>query len=97
MPFRNPNNNQNGLEEVIDRALFEMQDFDSGSEEFARIVDQLDKLFKMKAYGKNESSLNMNSLLAVIGNVVGIFSILGYEKAHVVTSKAISFVMKAHA
>jgi hypothetical protein len=38
--------------------------------------------------------VSKDTLVLVAGNLLGIVVILGYEKAHVVTSRAMNFVMK---
>lgn len=86
-----------GLEDAIDAALFELKAHDAHSDEYSKIVDQLDKLYKIKSsYDKdNKTSVSMDQIVAVVGNLAGIVMILGYENAHVVTSKALGFVMKS--
>lgn len=81
------------LEEVIDRLLTQLQELDPASDEFSRIVDQLDKLTKMLP--KKEASVKPEALINVFGNLAGILAILSYERTHVITSKAIGFVLKS--
>jgi DNA repair ATPase RecN len=80
------------LEKVIDLALDKLEDLDPASDEYARIVEQLDKLHNMSP--KKEASLKPEMLLNVAANLAGILAILNYERAHVVTSKALGFVFK---
>lgn len=84
-----------GLEEAIDKVLLEMSSKASDSEEFSKMVDQLEKLHKMKIAEKPESRVDINTLVAIGGNLAGIVAILGFERAHVVTSKALGFVLKS--
>jgi predicted nucleic-acid-binding protein len=123
------NSNANtGLKKAIADVLNEMQSLTADTPEFAKCVEQLDKLYKIKNSKKElnhkikietlelnhkmeqdekEHLLNVDehiskkkikfspdTLLAVAGNLVGIVAILGFEKANVVTSKALGFVTK---
>lgn len=63
------------------------------SNDFAKTTEQLDSLYKIKAQNKPDR-VSKDTLLTVIANLAGIGLILSYEHAHVVTSKALSFVMK---
>ena len=87
---------QTGLDKAIDSVLLEMQGFTADQAEFAQMVDQLDKLYKMKSYDQG-SRVKLEALLPVIGNLAGIVMILGFERTHVVTSKALAFVLKTKA
>lgn len=82
-----------GLEEVIDAVQDTLLKLDPTSDEFSKTVDQLDKLHKIRSL-KKDGRVSMDALIAVAGNLAGIVLILGYERAHVVTSKALAFVLK---
>jgi hypothetical protein len=82
------------LEKVIDIVLTKCEDLDPASDEFAQIVDQLDKLHKMAP--EKEPLVKPEVLVNVFANLAGIVAILNFERAHVVTSKALGFVMKTH-
>lgn len=82
-----------GLEEVIGAVQDRLLKTDPDTDEFAKTVDQLDKLYKIK-HQMRPDRLSKDALAAVVGNLAGIGLILGYERVHVVTTKAIGFVMK---
>lgn len=82
------------IDEAITSLLSEMAGYDPHTDEYAKMVDQLDKLYKMKVLNKDENRVSKDTLLAVGANLLGIVLILGYERAHVVTSKALSFILK---
>jgi len=62
-------------------------------DETARLVDQVSKLVKCKE-ALTPKPISRDTILLVAGNLVGILLILNYEKAGVVTSRALNFVMK---
>lgn len=82
------------LEDVIDKVLAQMHEDEANSEEFAVMTDQLEKLYKMKASERGNRP-SADAVLAVAGNLAGIVCILGFERVNVVTSKALSFVLKS--
>lgn len=82
-----------GLNEVIAMVLAKLKDLDPASDEFAKITSQLQKLYALKPSPK-ERGISPDTLATVIANLAGIVLILGYERAHVVTSKALGFVSK---
>lgn len=84
------------LEEAIESVLTSMKRTDPESEEYGLLVDRLDKLHKMKVSDKDpRTRVSADTLLIVGANLAGIALILGFEKAHIVTSKALSFVLKS--
>lgn len=93
MSFRKNSDEQSGLDEVIDAVQDLLLKGDPTSNDFAKTTEQLDSLYKIKAQNKPDR-VSKDTLLTVIANLAGIGLILSYEHAHVVTSKALSFVMK---
>jgi hypothetical protein len=81
-----------GLEEVIDAVQDRMLKMPPDSDEFAKTVDGLDKLYKIKS--ANRDRVSMDAMVAVVGNLAGILLILNFERFHVVSSKALGFVLK---
>ena len=81
------------LEQAISEVLFEMHGFGSESDEYAQQVDQLVKLHALKEC-EVPQRVSKDTMLIVAGNIVGILLILTYERANVVTSKALNFLFK---
>lgn len=81
------------LEKAIDSLLARMANSQEESEEYAQMADQLVKLYKLKEHDA-PSRISKDTMVLVAGNLVGILIIVGYERAHVVTSKALSFAGK---
>lgn len=82
------------LKDAIDLAVLKLTTLDPTSNEYATIVDQLDKLYKMRITTKPQP-VPLEALIAVGGNLIGIVSIIGFERANVLTSKALGFVLKS--
>lgn len=80
------------LEQAIDTALDDLNTRETDSEEYAKIVEQITKLHQLLP--EPEKKVSKDTLFTVGGNLLGIFSILGFEKANVVTSKAIGMIIK---
>lgn len=82
------------LDQAIDAIFDEMSDLRSDEEDYATMVNQLTKLYALKE-PESKKRVSPDTLAIVAGNLLGIILIVGHERANVVTSKAIQFVMKA--
>lgn len=87
-------NKDENLNKEIDRVLTLMSNADPTSTEYADLTDSLSKLYTLKE-SSSKNRLSKDTMAVVAGNLLGIVMIVGHERAHVVTSKAIAFVMKA--
>lgn len=90
--FNAKKSEDHGLQNVIDAHIASMTDEDKGSVEYARKVDQLQKLYSLK--GEPKKRISPDTLAIVAGNLAGILLIVGAEKTGVVTSKALTFLLK---
>lgn len=81
------------LDQAIDDALFTLMSHPATSEEYATIVERVAKLHKLKEI-ESPQRVSPDTLLTVGANLAGIMMIIHHERLNVVTSKALSFVMK---
>jgi hypothetical protein len=84
----------NNLEMVINDALSSFGEVTIGTPEYTKKVDELTKLYKLKEMNSH-GKVSADTLAIVAGNLLGIVMILSYERAHVITTKALGFVMKS--
>lgn len=82
------------LSAAIDSVLQEMTTTSKISPEYAKLVDQLSKLYKIRDEVNVKSRVNPDTLAIVLGNLAGVLLIVSYEKHQIVTSKALTFVQK---
>ncbi len=82
-----------GLEEAIDKVLTEMKTFSAEDDDYAKMTVQLETLYKLKEIDKPER-VSRDTLALIAGNIAGIILIVGYERANIVTSKALSLLLK---
>lgn len=89
---RKPNAETQALEEAITAAIKQLDVTPAYSKEYAKTLKCIERLNALK----NDSSARVSPdvLATVLANLAGIALIVGHERAHVVTSKALSFVMK---
>lgn len=85
--------NDQSLNDAIAHLLSEMAGYDGHTDEYSAMADQLEKLYKIQAL-KKEDRVKPDTLALIAGNLAGIVLIVGHERAHVVTSKALAFVSK---
>jgi hypothetical protein len=82
-----------GLQSAIDAVLYAMQTFDPSSDDYAKLLKQLSKLYKLKE-PPAPTRVSPDTLALVLGNLAGVLLIVTYEKHNIVTSKALTFVQK---
>lgn len=94
---KKPSTNKDGVTKAIDSLLEEMSTLSGDDPEYAKMADQLTKLYALKEVDhKVESNgrVSMDTLAIVGANLAGILMIVGHERANVVTSKALSLLTK---
>lgn len=81
-------------DEAIENAYNELKGYDADSEEYAQIIEQIVKMHEMQVK-QTPDRISKDTLLMVLGNLAGIVVIVGHERAHIVTSKAMSLIRSA--
>jgi len=88
-----------GLEKAIEDALAELAGMTSDTPEYSDTLKNIERLVALRRIPKQEARkpIDPNTVLTVVANLTGIVAILHYEKANVVASKAVGFIMKLKA
>lgn len=81
------------IEKEIARVTEILSQIDPKSTDYRIVVEHLERLRKAATY-ETRKGISPDTVFATLGNLAGIGLILGYEHAHVITSKALSFVTK---
>jgi hypothetical protein len=81
------------IEKEIDSVLDVMRTYTANSHEYTDMARNLEMLYKAKSH-ETCSRISPDVIATVAGNLLGIVLILGYEKANIITSKALGFVLK---
>lgn len=81
------------LDAEIISSLEELKELKSNSEEYGAVVDRIAKLHKLKSEERRKLP-SMDTVLVVGANIFGILWLTRYEREHVISSKALGFVMK---
>jgi len=84
---------QTRFDKEKDRILDQLSTLSAESKTYADAVKNYDLLCKTATY-KKDGSVSMDTIITVTANILGIALVLGYEQAHVVTSKALNFIIK---
>jgi hypothetical protein len=79
------------LDDPIDNILTRMNDAGMDSQKYNECVDRLDRLMEMKE-NERKFRIDPNTVLIVLGNLLGILVIVAYEQKHVMVSRALGFV-----
>lgn len=80
------------LDEPIAMVLTRMNEFGPENEEYEQFLKHLDRLMEMKVDESRRSRIDPNTVLIVLGNLLGILVIVAYEQKHVFVSRAVGFV-----
>ena len=85
------------LDDVINNTLEQMDGYDKFATEFEKMAANLLTLYKAKAQLPVEPDrrINVNTLVTVGANLLGILLILHFEKLDFISSKALGFVLKS--
>lgn len=79
---------------VIEDHLQKLDDYEPGTEETRKTVDELKVLMEAKAACYSPRKSWKDYVMPIIGTVVPILTILAYEEKDSITSKALGFVPK---
>ena len=90
---RLPSEAEANLEIEIIKALAELRNHAASSEEYGTVVDRIAKLHKLKTED-SPKPVDPNTVILAGTNLLGIALILRHEYLNVLTSKALSFVIK---
>lgn len=83
-------------QELIDSAKSFLFSLDPTSPDYESTLTQIERLHKLHLKDK-EAGISPDVMVTVAANLLGIVLILNHERLHVVSSKALSFVMKSKA
>lgn len=95
--FKLKTSNETGLEAQIDAILASMMVApDKHGDVYKTLIENLNALYALKEKEVSpRERISVNALLGVVGTLVGIGTIVGYERAHVLTSKALSLLSRS--
>ena len=83
----------NRLDEAIDAVFDDMAGFCSDADEYDSMSAQLERLYRIKETN-SPKRVSPDTWATVGANILGIAIIVGHERVNVITSKALSFVLK---
>lgn len=93
--FKKKSHGQTQLEKEEARLLELLESMDPMDEDYNPLLEQIEKLNKLKLADKaSKKTISPDALVAVAGSLGTVVVILAFEHAHVITSKALSFVLK---
>lgn len=92
--FENLRRKPTNLDQAIDTLADMIDDPSLDPDDMDKLIGQLERLAKVKKAIQPTSTISADAKLAALAQVTTVAIIVGHERAHVVTSKAISFVPK---
>jgi hypothetical protein len=91
--FQKSQSKKTGLDIAIDDLLAELKGLETESEDFATAVSHIETLYELKLKDKPDR-VSRDVLVTVAGNLAGILLIVQFERLNVVTTKALSLLLK---
>lgn len=88
--FRKPD----PLKTTIAEILTDMQGFNAESPEYERLLARVERLKKLQTTDRRWWHVSPDTLAVVAGNILGILIIVGYERTHVMTTRAKEYIQK---
>jgi hypothetical protein len=92
--FRRKEEPESVVDPVIKEHLSAMAGMENGTAEYGRAASSLKALMEAKAAEPRPDKVSANTWAIVGANIAGIVLILMSERANVITSKALGFIMK---
>lgn len=80
------------FDEEVDRLMGELAKWPVNSDNYQTALEALERLYELK--GKKKFNVSPDTVAVVVGNLAGIVLILNHERLHVVSSKALGFVLR---
>lgn len=81
------------IEKEIDGVLGLMSHEDPDSEKYSAMAANLERLYKAKGNEPNRC-VSPDTIAIIAGNLLGIVLIMGFERANIITTKALGFVLR---
>lgn len=85
------------LDKAIDELITVMRQADEASDDYKAMTKRLDTLYKLKEVDHKtpDRRVSPDTLAMIAGNLLIAVIVVGHERAHVVTSKALQFMSRA--
>jgi hypothetical protein len=91
--FRKNDEEPTPVDDLIERILEKMMREPVGTDEYSKMLGQLEQLYKIKGQETRET-VSRDTLALIAGNLMGILLIVIYEQKHVMRSKGLSQIMR---
>lgn len=82
------------LQRQIDAVLVDMETYGPDSKEYPTLIENLERLTKLQQSTTVRRKVSPDTVMIVLGNLLGILVIVAYEQNHVIRSKAKDFTLK---
>lgn len=81
------------LDEILDDALAQLKEIKVSDPNYPAIMGHVHDLYKLKEQNAPKR-VSPDTIAMVVGNLAGVALIVFHEQAHVVSTKALGFVLK---
>jgi hypothetical protein len=91
--MKNPFKKDNKIDKVISNLIASMSEVKPDSVEYNNMSQNLDILMKANSYQKDKS-IDLNTVMLIVGTIVQTVLILKHEQIDIITTKAMSTLLK---
>ena len=84
------------INDEIDRLCELLSKTKPGTQAYLKISENLQSLCDSRSF-KAHSTVTMDTVILAVTNIVGLLLVLNYEQLHVVSGRALEFVLKRRA
>lgn len=89
-----PKRKASSFDEPIDRVLAQMKDTDLNEEEFNTLMTHLERMNRLRLEDRARK-VSPDTMAIVVGNLIGLVIIVGFERNNIITSKGLGFILRA--
>lgn len=93
MLFRKARKREPDLNPVIDKILVEMAIYGTDTEEYAKNLEFLERVYLLRPNHKPQR-VSLDTIVLVLGNLLGILIIVSHERENVITSKGLGLLIR---
>ena len=87
-----PDKGKPTIDDLIMDVMHKMQTYAPDDPEYLKFLDQLERLHKLKPQKKRRWNVSPDVAAGILGNIAIVLILVGYEHAHVMTSKGFAFL-----
>lgn len=91
--IKTPKKSKKTISMEIEHVLDHLSKSEPGSIEYTAAAANLQVLCDARSF-KTSTSISMDTVMVVVGNLLGILAVINYENIHVISTKSINLLLR---